>query len=428
MIKSIFITLACSFFASISNAQDEIKPIPWKENWKLNIGLTCYRTNMLLHDGLLYIGSNGSDWNEKIDSLDGVYIINPKTGEIVHHIQHKALGDNDVNGLAISKQGTLFFGGDMQYMYAFNTETFNELWKYKVGADIESVPVVTDLNGDNIEDAVVVTQGKGVMAFNGKDGNLLWSNDIYTHGGNVSPALYDVNKDGVKDILASGHSCFALNGKDGELLWEYNESSGMHASPLVMVRNSSVEINFVASYGDLDIFSPDGTKLNGVGLTYGMFSSPVPNGQGFVAEGISWGGNDGVLTFTNNTSKWELDSTKGYYSPRMNILSERIVAGKTSASAIAADINNDKSVEFLIPDENGTLIITDPIKEQTDLYKMPSGAEASLFITDFDKDGSYTIFYAGLDGYLRSYEVGKVKKVVWPGFRGPTNDGVFYEK
>lgn len=395
----------------------------WTENWKVKIGLTCYRTNMLMHNGDLYIGSNGIEWNEKRDSLDGVYVINSKTGEIKHHIQNKAIGDNDVNGLAISKSGTLFFGGDMQYIFAYDTQTFEEIWKYKVGADLESVPALADLNQDGIEDAVFVTQRKGVLALNGTNGKVLWESDIYTHGGNVSPAVYDLNDDGVKDIVAAGGSSFALNGKDGTILWDHNQSSGMHASPMVIVSGNDVRIYTTSSYGSFDVFAKDGEHINNVGITYGMFSSPVPNGQGFAAEGVSWSGHGSVTTFSYSPENWKQVTSKGYPKNTLDIQSEWVKCEKVSATAISADLNNDGNVEFIVPSEGGELIIMDPLTQASEILEIPSGAEASLFICDFDNDESYTIFFAGLDGYLRSYEVGKLNKVVWPGFRGPNNNG-----
>ena len=52
--------------------------------WKTQIGVTTYRTNMRLHDGLLYIGSNGVSRFELNDPLDGVYAIDPNDGRLTH--------------------------------------------------------------------------------------------------------------------------------------------------------------------------------------------------------------------------------------------------------------------------------------------------------------------------------------------------------
>ncbi|GAB5417360.1 MAG: hypothetical protein Crog4KO_29420 [Crocinitomicaceae bacterium] len=430
-INLLLATLLLLSSTNTSFSQDDAKlpsiETKWQENWKVNIGLTCYRTNMLLHNGDLLIGSNGSDWNKKMDSLDGLYVINPKTGEVKHHIQHQAIGDNDVNGLAVNNNGTLFFGGDMQYVYAFETETYTEIWKYHVGGDLESTPGVADLNNDGIEDAIFVTQRKGVIALDGLTGALLWKGEPYTHGGNMSPAIFDLNNDGVKDVVASGGSSFALNGKDGTTLWEHDQNSGMHASPLIIENNKGVRVYTVASYGSCDVYQPDGTKINGVGLTYGMFSSPVPNGQGYAAEGISWNNGSGVLTYSCDTDNWVKEEDSRFIGNVMDIESNRIDGEKVSASAISVDVDSDGKVEFLIPSESGILYITEPSEQKTEKFVLPAGAEATLFICDYDKNGRQTIFFAGLDGYLRSYEIGKTGTVVWPGLRGPSHNGVLSE-
>jgi outer membrane protein assembly factor BamB len=64
---------------------------------------------------------------------------------------------------------------------------------------------------------------QGVLAFNGKTGELLWQQDA-TDQVYGSATFCDINGDGVKDVFIGGRSPHfrALNGKTGKVIWEYS--------------------------------------------------------------------------------------------------------------------------------------------------------------------------------------------------------------
>lgn len=397
--------------------------IPWKQVWKTKIGLTSYRTNMVIYNGDLLIGSNGKDRNSLSDTLDGVYIINPWTGAVKYHFEGLLLADNDVNGVAIAND-VLFYGSDLQYIFAIDLKTYKEKWKHNVSHDIEGVPATADLNNDGVDDVIFNLQGGGTQAFNGMDGSVLWQSIETTHNGNVSPVVFDLNKDGVKDVICGGHSHFALNGRNGKLLWEYRKSSGIHGSPLVVVRGDSVEIHFVASYGDYDILDRRGKAIAGSSITYGLFASPSPSKKAeYVSLASSWHDGGGVYTFSATMKDWNWEDDKNKYGPGDNTKYNSVKAQKVSATSISLDLDGDGTTEFVVADEKGTLYVVHPEKKTNQIYKMPSGAEASLMALKVE--GGVRLYYSGLDGYLYCYEVQGAKGIVWGSFRGPNNDGVF---
>lgn len=104
----------------------------------------------------------------------------------------------------------------------------------------QSSPRTADLNNDGILD-IVVGAGKnefqpidmGILAFDGKSGNLLWKQDApdQVFG---SATFYDITGDKTKDVFIGGRSpqLKAIDGKSGALLWEFK--SEQHKSDPIL--------------------------------------------------------------------------------------------------------------------------------------------------------------------------------------------------
>lgn len=93
----------------------------------------------------------------------------------------------------------------------------------------QSSPRTADLNNDGVLD-IVIGAGKnefqhsdmGVLAFDGKSGNLLWKQEASDQVFG-SATFYDITADKIKDIFIGGRSpqLRAIDGKSGALLWEF---------------------------------------------------------------------------------------------------------------------------------------------------------------------------------------------------------------
>lgn len=91
-----------------------------------------------------------------------------------------------------------------------------------------SSPNVCDLNDDGILDIVIgggieyQKTRSGILAFNGKNGEILWQittrSQIYT-----SPLFLDITKDGIPEVFIGGRDAlyYCVNGKTGETIWEF---------------------------------------------------------------------------------------------------------------------------------------------------------------------------------------------------------------
>lgn len=99
---------------------------------------------------------------------------------------------------------------------------------YKIGS--QSSLRATDLNEDGILDIVMGAgeneyqySEKGVLAFNGINGDLLWQQET-TDQVFGSATFYDITGDGINDVFIGGRSpnFKALNGKNGKVIWKYD--------------------------------------------------------------------------------------------------------------------------------------------------------------------------------------------------------------
>lgn len=382
--------------------------------WKTKIGVTTYRTNIIESNGYIYIGSNGEDRNSDDDALDGVYKIDAKTGKIKAKYSSQIIGDNDVTGIALANN-KIYFGTDNYYFYCFDTESGNELWKFAVPYDVESKPALIDLNNDKIDDVVFCVQNYGVYALNGIDGSVIWEqNSFKSHQGNVPPLLLDCNNDGVDDVIVGmrgapnsdeidgfkmahyGDYIICLNGINGKQIWANPTGAGIHTRLLQLNYEGETMIGSLDCYGEFHLIDKSGITQKITGFGYGQFSSP---------------------NFYNNkliVKAYYVDiSSKNFDQPEGNkyaYLTNRAMSvgvntdDPISATSVIADVLGRKSQQLISLTEGGEIIILPLTGAGATRLKLPSGAEASAFIKDIDKDGKLEIIIAGLDGYLYCFD------------------------
>jgi hypothetical protein len=416
----------------------------WPLKWKTEIGLTSYRTNIICEQGKIFIGSNGKIRDSKEDTYDGVYILDASSGILGKHIIPKTPGDNDVNGVLIYKD-RIFFGTDNYTFYCYDMYG-NEIWKYKTEYDVESCPVSADLNNDDYPDVVFTVEGKGLVALDGKSGVEIWRfRTDRNRGYNGSPAVYDVNNDGVMDFLIGGEGdpsieavdgfkmysygdhAYCINGLDGSVLWAVEMGSKIHASPLIIEKDGDAQFVFTESYGGLLFVDRKGERLKYIGTEIGLFSTPTVSHNGeAVLVGHSWWDDMDEISYHPIRDDYFQESRDHYLMPaeKYNENAKSVKAYKTSATAVYADLNGNGKYSWLIPNEKGLLFEFDENGNNTNTYSFPTGAEAAPYVGDIDNDGYLEILISSLDGYLYCYDTKSKGKVFWGSFRGPENNGL----
>lgn len=413
--------LAMLLFSGSLIAQQPIEK-GFKLNWKVPVGITTYRTNMIFYKGSIFIGTNGKERNSLTDAQDGVYQLDAKSGKIQHHFQTPFMGDNDVTGIAIA-DNKLFFGTDNFTFFCYDLTTKKELWKRRTPYDVESAPVTEDFNQDGMKDVFFTVEGNGFYALSGLDGSTLWQKDsVNSNAGNAAPLLVDINNDGVKDIVSSmrgkpssseidgfkmrhyGDYHWALDGKTGETLWLVESGAGIHNSPFSFEVKGEKRIALLDCYGEFKVVDLAGHILSTTNFGYGYFNSPVITQDQHLVIG------NYAVEYKDEFISVEEESGIPYLNGNAQSNGVKI-DGNVSATTMIADVLGKGSQQAIGVSENGILFITQTDGIELKKYLLHKGAEASVFIQDIDNDGFLELLVAELDGNLYCYKTKSKGKV-----------------
>lgn len=441
-----FLSLCNLLQAQTIQKIEEVFPL----RWKTYIGQTTYRSNIILHQGKIWIGSNGNTLEQNAnDENDAVFALDTKTGNILAKVPSPKpsdtndLPDLDVNGIAL-EGNKLFFGTDSKMLFCYDIEKKQFLWQYNTPTDaagdtygnIESCPLLTDLNGDGESDVVITVRGKGAVAVNGKTGTPLWVNILSNDSGAflTSPCSVDVNADSTPDIITGGWNStsserqsyvYALDGKTGKILWQYPLGSGLKSSPSIVQKGEKSAILVASTYSIVHLIGLDGKLLYAVNLNMpeqapfyggisGLYASPVLSPNETMGIGSSW---------------WSSNEQDGFWithlknAPLRKEENLRIVdksvskffpANRVSASAVVAQINS-KNWQLAVPTEKGKLLIYDEKKKTMQTFALPAGAEATPFVGDIDGDKKLELLISTYDGNLYCYQLPLKKAKVFIG-------------
>lgn len=214
----------------------------------------------------------------------------------------------DFNGDGIPDIASWTTGGSATITVAHGsrTGTFTQAYSTKV-ANPGFGFTVADINGDGLDDFVSTTTSSSITAVLNNGNGTFKTQTTAVAGGYSSLAVVDANNDGARDIITFGGSSYKTwLGGGGGAFTQFASGTFSNAG------------NFVPAQT---------IDLNGDGLQDIL---------GFDTSGAISVTNNGDGTFTKNTS-----ATFIYQS---------------SASAIAADLNNDGLIDLATTDNNGSLL------------------------------------------------------------------------
>ncbi len=435
-----YLLLSIAVLASISTHAQELPKLQsqFPLKWKAKIGGTSFKTNFLVHDGLLIVGSNGNhfrDWN--LDKDNGIYILHPKSGKILQHFADEGLGDMDVNGV-IAFGNHIYFGNDNDEFLCYDT-CGKQIWRVPVSGDVESPPVLLDIDCNGTKEIIFGTEAGEVAALDPRNGKTVWSFKIkdfsgwsktdnrflfkvgayFSNGGGfvAKPAVSDLNRDGVPDLIYNcrDNYTYAINGENGKMLWKFNHGEIWYCAnaPLVVEGRKGKEIYLLserkkenARYGSELVM----VKLNEKGIQQKTFPDTYHYSINYTP--VAHSGNlitvdrDSLAILNIKTGELKLQSlayddynkTGDYYYYNYY----RTV----TAQPVLFDILAKGSDQLIITDEYGTVQILDGGNFKTlKRYMLPAGTETSSLIADIDDDGKMEMLIGCRDGYLYCYDL-----------------------
>ncbi len=401
------------------------RPTP---KWESRIGLTTYKTTILVHGGRIILGSNGEAWKSEQDDLDGVWVLDAATGGTLAHLIPPGPGEKDVNGVALDGDHVIF-GTDQGVVYRARLDG-TVLWQAALGGDAEAAPGLFHSDSDGVPDVAIAAEGGDFHVLSGRDGASLFriasAEGAYGQTGFLTPpALFDVTGDGVPDVFAPGRDNWlhAVDGRSGEPLWSNQHHSALHGAP-VLARTTGDgrwQLLYTEAYSGLHAVDPaTGQLLWGAELEHpgggieGLFG-PITwhPGAGCALVGTAWWQEqEGLYCVGPEGVHWR------YTEPEGNITS----------GAVIGDVDGRDGFEVVLGTESGRIVALDGRGEPVWTLDAGGPVECTPTLADIDGDGLLELLVASQDGFLRAYDTRGKAPALLGSHRGSTwNHGVLYE-
>jgi outer membrane protein assembly factor BamB len=428
------------------NKPDRYPPIEhhFDLHWKTQMGSASFRSNVIITNNSLIIGSNGSEFIDYYisDKKSGVYTINRKNGSIKNHFANEAFGDMDVNGLLLHNN-RLYFGNDNEEFLCTSLDG-KIIWRNPTSGDMEHEPVLINNNGT--EQIVYATETGEVKAVDPLTGKVLWNYYVpkfegWKPGENRSlfkvkayftntsafytkPLVVDLSNDKVPDLiyLTYDGKLFAINGASGKLLWLYDKADGTEIALLQTGTKASPTISFFAKTyspqfkltSHLVTLNNDGVQIAKVKLPTGSFGMGINTlllNNLFIVE------RDSLFEIDSRGLYKSYDRTNFY--PDINYLGKNVMEQRNGFESLISNktftYKSDNNCVVILNQhdyanyENGFIEIYSLTEHKVmDRFGLPMPSEFPPMIADINKDGYLDLLINCYDGYLYCYNL-KVK-------------------
>ena len=262
------------------------------------------------------------------------------------------------------------------------------VWQYRPGAGYtDTSPAIADLDDDGIKDLVACTTAGRVLALDAS-GRTKWS---YDTGWTISspPTIASMPEPRVFVISNSGIIA-CLDGKTGALLWEFNMPSSVGWGTTAIAAadiNSDGKVEIVAgdSNGHLVCLGGDGSPLWMKKHKDGINTAPAlvdldGDGHSEILVGTTM---SPLVCFSNKgVEKWRLKES-----------------GAVGSSPVVCDVNGDGQPEIVVGRGNGVSLVSRKGKVLWH-HRMRKQVHDAIAVGDVDNDGSAEIVVADLFGQV----------------------------
>jgi outer membrane protein assembly factor BamB len=413
-------------------------------NWSTQMGSASFKTNLVITNGDLIIGSNGDGFMDYFitDKSSGVYRIDRKTGAVIKHFANESYGDMDVNGILLLNN-RLYFGNDNEEFLCTSLDG-KIIWRNPASGDIEHEPVL--INNRGIQQIVYATETGEVKAVEPTTGKELWSYYIpyfegWKAGDNRSifkvksyftntnsfytkPVELDLNADGVMDLvyLTYDSKLYAINGASGKLLW-LNEKYDRNEIVLMPTgtKNEPSLTFFTVTYDSVYNATNYLVTLNKFGKEISKSKMPKSNsgmGINFLAlDNLFIVQRDSLLEI-NNQGQYKAYSRSNFY-PTIDYLGKNVIEVRNGYESLISNrvfsYKGDPNCVIILNQQdhanykNGFIEIFSLTEHKViERFSLPMPSEFPPIIEDINKDGNLDLLINCYDGYLYCYDL-KVK-------------------
>jgi len=202
------------------------------EIWSVDVGKRVPSTAEIVdlnRDGQAdVVTGSGDNFVYALDGRDGALLWKFETGfEIWSH-----LSSCDITGDGVPD---VFVGSDDFYVYALDGQDGSMIWRFKAGDQVVSAVEIADVDGDGSPEALFTSKDRRVYSIRTEpEARSLWEFKSSNYPRPSEDEAFDINGDSINDVVVMdiGHAVQALSGKDGRLIWEYgaNELDGCASS------------------------------------------------------------------------------------------------------------------------------------------------------------------------------------------------------
>ena len=293
-----------------------------------------------------------------------------------------------------------------------------EEWRLKLPNSTDSPPAIADLDGDGHLEIAVGSMWRGdrnghISVYRAKSQKLIWQKKV---PGCVQSAacLVDLNRDRMLDVIVTSwrgdRGVHAFSGKSGKLLWSFqtagnDRSMGMYHGPSVSGKGKAQRILIATCDGDVYCLDSAGKQVwhRRLAGEYLFAPTTVADVDGDKKDEVIIGGRRHlyVLRVSDGEVLWK-HAVKSY----------------VGRGAVVADVNKNGRLEIIfcegtrlhVLDGKGEPMMTFDAarKKKPDVWDRISSAPV---VADFDGDGSLDVFFVvGRGVYGRG---GKLKAGNW---------------